>query len=453
MPVTTGEKLRQLRVTRKVSQQRLANAIFVKNTTISNWEKGTRQIDIQSLKAISDFFGVSLDYFSDKQNPTKPTEIKTSFRLVMTISAIVAFIVSGVSLLLNQAQNLDNLACYGESDCYLIDDPMLITEMNSRNLSGGSMTNIEMDRVMTFLSLYQKPVPPTRKATELYAAYWAKANKEIDYLVNNEFSLNHYGVYEHLVNYEPDLWWDTFINLGSINQNYQQVVTTEAFNEAKLVIYKRAAETFVYEVWTNQIDIFTIDLTQGRLYLNQNLVDLSSWISESIYLDFYHSIHSDDTWVDINGDQWGWLSLEDGWYLSYNVDFVLYQGHSELSKYHRFRLINIESDEFYYMEVFKTNQEGVAKRFINIYYFISQNQEGERSVVLETELVLNEIFFLSALRDKLVDDTILIPFLYSVYDENGMLRFLNVLEALDALPNIAIDLSDAIVPERFSSIF
>jgi hypothetical protein len=105
------------------------------------------------------------------------------------------------------------------------------------------------------------------------------------------------------------------------------------------------------------------------------------------------------------------------------------------------------------MEVFKTNQEDIAKRFINIHHFVSQNQEGERSVVLEMELDLNEVFFLSELHDKLADDTNLLPFLYSVYDENAMLKFLSVLEALDPLPNIAIDISDAVVPERFSSIF
>ena len=73
-----GEKLRQLRVKRKISQAKLAKSIFVKNTTISNWENGSRQIHINSLKLICVYFDVPLIY---KYNRCHKTRIYFSLHL------------------------------------------------------------------------------------------------------------------------------------------------------------------------------------------------------------------------------------------------------------------------------------------------------------------------------------------------------------------------------------
>lgn len=54
-------KLKQLRENRKLSQQDLAIALKVSPSTISNWESGTRQPDIQMVKTIANYFNVSTD--------------------------------------------------------------------------------------------------------------------------------------------------------------------------------------------------------------------------------------------------------------------------------------------------------------------------------------------------------------------------------------------------------
>ena len=56
-----GEKLQELRKQRGLTQEELAAALFVSRTAISKWESGRGYPSIDSLRAISRFFSVSLD--------------------------------------------------------------------------------------------------------------------------------------------------------------------------------------------------------------------------------------------------------------------------------------------------------------------------------------------------------------------------------------------------------
>jgi transcriptional regulator with XRE-family HTH domain len=55
------EKLQELRRGRGLTQEELAEAIFVSRTAISKWESGRGYPSIDSLKAIAGFFSVSID--------------------------------------------------------------------------------------------------------------------------------------------------------------------------------------------------------------------------------------------------------------------------------------------------------------------------------------------------------------------------------------------------------
>lgn len=56
-----NEKLQQLRKQKGVTQEQLAKALFVSRTAISKWESARGYPSIDSLKAISEFFGISID--------------------------------------------------------------------------------------------------------------------------------------------------------------------------------------------------------------------------------------------------------------------------------------------------------------------------------------------------------------------------------------------------------
>ena len=55
------EKLQELRKQRALTQEELAEALFVSRTAISKWESGRGYPNIESLKAIAKYFSVSLD--------------------------------------------------------------------------------------------------------------------------------------------------------------------------------------------------------------------------------------------------------------------------------------------------------------------------------------------------------------------------------------------------------
>ncbi|MCL2862406.1 MAG: helix-turn-helix transcriptional regulator [Firmicutes bacterium] len=56
------ERLKELREERGVSQEQLAKAIGIRQQTISQYENGITQPDIQTIKKLCDFFDVTSDY-------------------------------------------------------------------------------------------------------------------------------------------------------------------------------------------------------------------------------------------------------------------------------------------------------------------------------------------------------------------------------------------------------
>ncbi|WP_069201569.1 helix-turn-helix domain-containing protein [Thermoactinomyces sp. Gus2-1] len=54
-------RLKELRKRKKVTQSELADHLGIDNTTVSKWEKGIYEPNIENIKKIADFFGVSTD--------------------------------------------------------------------------------------------------------------------------------------------------------------------------------------------------------------------------------------------------------------------------------------------------------------------------------------------------------------------------------------------------------
>jgi transcriptional regulator with XRE-family HTH domain len=64
-----GERIRGLREKMGLTQKELASKLKIPNQNISNYERGFRQPDYETLQKIADFFEVSIDYLlgrSDK---------------------------------------------------------------------------------------------------------------------------------------------------------------------------------------------------------------------------------------------------------------------------------------------------------------------------------------------------------------------------------------------------
>lgn len=56
-----NEKLQQLRIQNNLTQEQLAEQLYVSRTAISKWENGKGYPNIESVKCISKFFSVSID--------------------------------------------------------------------------------------------------------------------------------------------------------------------------------------------------------------------------------------------------------------------------------------------------------------------------------------------------------------------------------------------------------
>ncbi|KYG90851.1 hypothetical protein A0U40_17805 [[Bacillus] sp. KCTC 13219] len=63
-----GERLRSLREKRGLKQTEFAERMGIPNQNVSNYERGFRQPDYETLKKFADFFEVSTDYLLGRTN-------------------------------------------------------------------------------------------------------------------------------------------------------------------------------------------------------------------------------------------------------------------------------------------------------------------------------------------------------------------------------------------------
>ena len=64
-------RLKELRKSRKLSQQKLAMDLNINQNSISRYETGEREADYTTLIRLADYFNVSIDYLLERtDNPT-----------------------------------------------------------------------------------------------------------------------------------------------------------------------------------------------------------------------------------------------------------------------------------------------------------------------------------------------------------------------------------------------
>ena len=56
-----SDELRKLRKERNLTQNQLAEALNISQSTVASWEKGTRQPTTDFLPTIAEFYGISID--------------------------------------------------------------------------------------------------------------------------------------------------------------------------------------------------------------------------------------------------------------------------------------------------------------------------------------------------------------------------------------------------------
>ena len=93
--MTLGEKLKKLRTDHSLTQEELAEKLFVSRTAISKWESNRGYPNIETLKAISKFFSVSVDdllssdellTIAEEDSKQKETRLKDSVFALLDLS-------------------------------------------------------------------------------------------------------------------------------------------------------------------------------------------------------------------------------------------------------------------------------------------------------------------------------------------------------------------------------
>ncbi len=74
--MTIGERLTELRKSRGLSQEELAEQLTLTRQTISKWELGQSSPDIEYVIALCEYFGVSTDYLLKGEEPAPKAEKK-----------------------------------------------------------------------------------------------------------------------------------------------------------------------------------------------------------------------------------------------------------------------------------------------------------------------------------------------------------------------------------------
>ena len=91
------EKLKQARSERKISQQALADAIFVSRSAVAKWESGLGVPCNESMDALEKYFGVESGYFMTD----KPDEVIVKKNIRMRKTAIIfSTVAGGIAVLL-----------------------------------------------------------------------------------------------------------------------------------------------------------------------------------------------------------------------------------------------------------------------------------------------------------------------------------------------------------------
>lgn len=76
------KRLKELRENNKMSQTELAEALFLSQRTISSYETGINEPDIETLKNIARYFKVTVDYLIgyDKNNDSNVVNVKQNIK-------------------------------------------------------------------------------------------------------------------------------------------------------------------------------------------------------------------------------------------------------------------------------------------------------------------------------------------------------------------------------------
>ena len=85
--MSLSENLQRLRKEKGLSQEDVAQKLFVSRQSVSKWENGAAEPGVKDLAALADMFGVTLDELVGRTEPESPGEVERRLKRTRQIEA------------------------------------------------------------------------------------------------------------------------------------------------------------------------------------------------------------------------------------------------------------------------------------------------------------------------------------------------------------------------------
>ncbi len=98
-----SDRLKELRIEKRLTQEQLANKFYLNKSSISRYERGQQVPELELLQQIADFFSVSTDYLlgnSDIKNPYSEKTLEEKYPDVNDIEEAMKIILAQPGLML-----------------------------------------------------------------------------------------------------------------------------------------------------------------------------------------------------------------------------------------------------------------------------------------------------------------------------------------------------------------
>jgi len=104
MTSSIGSRIKKLRKSKNISQEKLANELLVSRQTISKWESDIVNPDIKDIEMISKFFEVSADYLINGKEKEKIVKQNNIWIFVCLAFGVITIIGTIVLMIINKGK-------------------------------------------------------------------------------------------------------------------------------------------------------------------------------------------------------------------------------------------------------------------------------------------------------------------------------------------------------------
>ncbi|GEM_PF-6696817 len=167
--------------------------------------------------------------------------------------------------------------CQNDPECYEIVDQAIEEELEARGITGGIMTTDELTDVYDLMSQYYLDTD-SLYTYELYPLFLLYLNAARWHNPDQADLVNELEQKLHAL-YGRDEFVNELFNFEAFNEDDKQYVVVD---DVRYILFKTGRNTFQYEVYADQIYVFTLDTELNRVYLDEELLNIDTSVVDDL---------------------------------------------------------------------------------------------------------------------------------------------------------------------------